>query len=121
MATTLQILVNGLPVDKSRATLELIRDLVTTLNPGADTPYNALTNVRGKGGESIPADAVISAFESSQDGGDTIQVVEDGKVTGESTFGKMVKYARFCITRDEWKPVTFGVRKPKPESGGFEW
>lgn len=117
----LKLLVNGLVMEKSRATRELFRDLVTTLNPGADTPYNALTNVHGKDGAAIPAESVIASLESSQESGDTIQIVEDGKVTGETTFGKLVTYARLCIDRDSWKPVTFGVKKAKPESGGFDW
>lgn len=117
----LTVKINGVDLNKSLSTLELLRDLVTTQNPGADTPYNALTSVKGKDGQNIPGESVLAVFEASQDSSDTIQIYEDEKLTGESTFGKMIAYGRICLSRANWKPITYGVKKVKTNDAGFDW
>lgn len=119
MATTLKVTINKEPVKNADAR-ELLKALVTTQTPGADTPYNALHNVRGKDGKTLEPESVIAMFESMRGPSDVVEVYEDDRLTGRSTFGKIVKYCQLCLDRENWKPETFGVRKVKESSGGFE-
>lgn len=122
MATIkLVVKVNGVPLEKSKDTLELFRDIVTIKNAGADTPFNALTHVKDSEGGDIPAQAVIATFEAKNEPSDVIEIFENDTLTGKTTFGKLVKYARFCLDRDNWMPETFGAKKEKTSAGGFDY
>lgn len=94
MATILKIQVNDVDYEKSAATLEMLRDVMTTANPAAMT----VTKAANLAGESYPA-----AFLAAGNATDVFSVIEDSTVKAVFSRKQIAEKIRIALSVESWQ------------------
>jgi len=113
MAAILKIQVNGVDYEKSAATIEMLRDVMTTANPAALT----VTKSAKLAGEAYPA-AFLAAGETS----DVFAVIEDSAVKAKFTRSQIAEKIRVALRVNDWQGEIFTEKTetPKRDKGAIE-
>ena len=94
---------NGTALDLPLLTLEVVRDVITTSNPGSITIENAMATAGGM--------AFVEAFRQAGSPGDVVELYEDEILRGRGTRAVVAAKMEIAVQAKSWRTEIFTDKK----------
>lgn len=102
----LQLKVNGSVVEKNIATLEFLKAVMTTGDPGAKTVVSAVTGLKDSA-------AYFSAFEKAYKSGDSLEIIVDERPAAKFSAGNLLRKMKIALDVKNWDGEIFTEKSEK--------